>query len=539
MFGLSPSSALSKPGVTRRETLRALVGVGVPTGLPSVAEASDGGFEPSGSVGIEHARDVAVDDSGTFAFVAVREGFVVVDVSTSSKLTVLTTRRQIPYERGESFTLQDVGSVSVSGNRLLVAGPMTGPEDDHASGFLLYDVSTPSDPDWVTEWRAGDSVRSAFLDGDTAYVASEVTPGALLVVSANDFAPEKIAKWSVTDAESEWETVPSELYRPRDVYALDDVAYVACGEAGTWVLDVSDPEEPTALAKIGGRRPHEIDVTDGRMEAELKHLPGNSTYALPNDDGTLLAVSRRASDDPETEQLEGPGGVGLWNVSDPTAPEYLLTLAPPTDEVTGDDPGARTAGMIGFDGSRLYTSWSRGGVRVFDLSEPLSPTLVAAWSNYEDTDVRVVRPLPNGILALSRGDPTPPPETPYSSHAKLLGFPEPESGAVTPADVFGNVAKDGGRRAPETTTTTETRRDAGTTTRPTSSTTRGTETTTRPRSSSTAATTGHQQTITPTNVGNDHLGDRSGLLALGGALFAGGIAAWRRFGTGGDDESNR
>jgi hypothetical protein len=523
MFGTSPPSTLTKSRVTRRKILRALVGVGIFAGLPSVAEANDGEFDPSGSVGIEHARDVALDESRTVAFIAVREGFVVVDVSTLSKLTVLTTRRQIPQERGESFTLQYVGSVSVSGNRLLVAGPTTDPEGDHASGFLLYDVSTPSDPEWVTEWKAGDSVGSAFLDGDTAYVASEMNPGALTIVSANDFAPKEIAEWSVTDAERGWETVPSELYHPRNVFVLDDVAFVACGEAGTWLLDVSDPEAPTALTKLGGRTASEIETNDGGVEDELEHLPGNSSFAHPNEDGTLLAVARRASDDADTEQIEGPGGVSLWNVSDPTASEYLLTLAPPTDEGERDDPGAKTAGMVGFDGSRLYTSWSRGGVRVFDLSEPMSPTLVAEWSNYEDTDVRVARPLPDGILALSRGDPTPPPETPYSSHAKLLGFPKPESETATSADVFGSVAKDGGRRVPETTTTTQTRRETGTTT--------------RPRGSTTDAPTGYQQTNTSASAENDHLGGRFGLLALGGTLFAGGIAAWRRFGADGDESS--
>lgn len=413
--------------------------------LPAVAAAptaAAGSTAPArstspGRVSLTGATEAVVDDDGTTVYVAARDGFGVVDASDLEDPAVIAERRDLLADR-EHGPLRNVYDVTASGDRLLVAGPRTGLVGDELGGFLLYDVSDPADPERVAFFETDHGIHNAFLDADTAYLTGTGADGEPLVVvdvAADD--PREIARWSVTDENSDWLGVEDSVHACHDVYVQDDTAYVAYWDAGTWLLDVADPANPAVERRLGGRDPAAIRRSDIESFREATELPGNSHYAAPNEDGTLLAVGREAWDHEETDRTGGPGGITLWDVSDRSSPERLTRLAPPTFEDASDVN--RTSHNFGFRGDRLYASWYSGGVRVYDVSAPAEPTLVGAWSDPGGTSFWTARPVDGGFVAASRFSPTEQEELSReerrepSESATVFTFPEPSGEDARPA----------------------------------------------------------------------------------------------------------
>jgi hypothetical protein len=56
-----------------------------------------------------------------------------------------------------------------------------------------------------------------------------------------------------------------------------------------------------------------------------------------NDDGSLLGLGMEAWDVDATDRDGGPGGIELWDVSEPGEPIKLSEIHPPVYEITGKD----------------------------------------------------------------------------------------------------------------------------------------------------------------------------------------------------------
>ncbi|PSP73182.1 hypothetical protein BRC86_09920 [Halobacteriales archaeon QS_3_64_16] len=113
--------------------------------------------------------------------------------------------------------------------------------------------------------------------------------------------------------------------------------------------------------------------------AAFRELSGNHHYAAPNGDETVLAVGKEAWDDPSTSKRGGPAGIALWGIEDLDAPKRLATLAPPSTPDPTRNGVWTHAHNFDFDDGRLYTAWNRGGLRVYDVSDPAAPEKLAAW----------------------------------------------------------------------------------------------------------------------------------------------------------------
>ncbi|NHN60525.1 MULTISPECIES: LVIVD repeat-containing protein [Halorussus] len=497
----------------RRSYLRSVGAVGACALAPTVASArgddrTGSSMSPS-SVSLTGALEAVVGDDGTTVYVAAHDGFGVVDASDFANPEVVAERRGLLADR-EFGPLREIYDVSVSGDRLLVAGPRTGLYNEELGGFLLYDVSDPADPKQVAFFETDHGIHNAFLDGDTAYLTGTgLDAEPLVVVDLAGDRPEEVARWSVVDENEAWRDVESVVRSCHDVYVQDGTAYVAYWDAGTWLLDVSDPANPTPELHLGGRKPAAIHDAGERSVIEALELPGNSHYVAPNEDGSLLAVGREAWDNGDTDRTGGPGGITLWDVADRSSPERLVRLAPPTFEDRSEYLN-RTSHNFAFRGDRLYTSWYGGGVRVYDVSAPAEPTLLDAWAKPDRTTFWTAQPADGGFVASSRFDPTKREQLSRkekrkpAESAKLFTFPEPsgedprpartEPAPVRPSETTG---------APATTTATEATETTATTTTA--------ETTTGDRTDTTTESTG---------VGTPGFG-------VGTALVGGGLALAR------------
>jgi hypothetical protein len=460
----------------------------VPTDSAATA-ATAATLDPLATVGADGLSEAVVDDSGTVVYGALRSGFVVVDVSDPASPDLLVERRNVLADV-DGGPLDGVFDVKVSGDRLLVAGPNGGPSG--IRGFALFDVRDPASPERVAYYEAGTAVHNADIDGDTAYLTgSSRRPEAVVVVDVADDDPEEVATWH-----------PGMVGEPtdscHDLYAQDDRLYVAFWDAGTWILDVSDPSRPLPVSYVRNVAPE--------GDSRGFELPGNDHYVQPNADASLLAVGREAVDNPDTDIRGGPGDVDLFDVGDERNPRHLATIP---------SPGEATSHNLGWRGDRLYSSWYRSGVTVHDVSDPTTPRRLAHYRS-DAASFWTAKPIAEGFVGSSFYDPSQGEGAFSGTGSRLYVFPEPEGDGSpeTPGEPAGGYVADAVTATP---TPERTSTEAGTTTES------ATPTTNTP---SVMPPTSSARPDTPTASATDDTGSTPGFGALA-ALLGGGLAGWR------------
>ena len=373
----------------RRTVLKGIGGTVALSTLAGSAVAGTGQsdpYEPLGRVEIEGTREAVVGPDGETAYVAANTGFATVDVSDPANPTVLAERRDLLADRDDG-PLQQIYDVKVENDRLIVAGPANGLRGEVVHGFLLYDVSDPANPKRLAFHGTDFPIHNCYVAGGVVYLTAvdfDVNPVVMVDVSGD--SPEEIGRWSPLDAKPEWGDVAGLFRVVHDVYVRDGVGYFAYWDAGVWMVDVSDPANPEFVAQVGGLPREELAKLEGDARtAEYVEPPGNAHYAMPNEDGTLLGVNAEAWDRSETPDSGGPGGVDLWDVSDPANAEKLATIEP--DRVSDETMAGTWTTSHNFDirGDRLYTSWYQGGVKVHDISDPANPELLTWWRKPRET----------------------------------------------------------------------------------------------------------------------------------------------------------
>ena len=222
------------------------------------------------------------------------------------------------------------------------------------------------------------------------------------------------------DYNAAWSKVDPWLRWLHDVWVADGRAYLAYWDAGTWIIDVSDPRNPSYITHFGARPIDDLTaVPDTDVGTHISETPGNVHYVTVNDDATILGVGREAWDKESTDRIGGPAGIELWDITDVTQPTRIATISPPkitkqkearilTAGFGGLTDGAvlhrdchkcgnqassswRTAHNFEMSGERLFASWYQGGVETYNISNPENPTKVAGWQAPEKTSFWTAR----------------------------------------------------------------------------------------------------------------------------------------------------
>jgi PGF-CTERM protein len=371
----------------RRELLRGIagaVGLGsVVLGSGGTVEAHPGPYRPLGSVAVENAREAVPDADGDVAYVAAADGVVAVDVSVPSDPQIIAEDRGLLTDR-ETGPLPEVQDVKIEGDRLVAAGPANPKQGDVLMGFVLYDVGDPANPEQVAFYETDFPIHNCDLrDGFVYLTGNDGVENPLVVVDVRDDEPTEVGRWSLIDRDETWLEVASGLRSLHDVWVRDDRAYLAHWDAGTVILDVSDPTAPSFVSRVGGRSIEDLRaVAEDDVRSEVVTLPGNDHYAMTDDDGDLLGRNKEAwAKDGEG----GPGGVELWDVSDPETPTRLSTIEPPATRDASIGGTWTTSHNFDIVNGRLFTSWYEGGVKIHDISDPSNPEELAWWRDPEAT----------------------------------------------------------------------------------------------------------------------------------------------------------
>jgi hypothetical protein len=354
-------------------------------------------LEPIGELGIRGIAEAVVDNDGRTVYCSLFDGFGVVDVTDPLNPTLLYEERDLSHNgQGPMRSIMDV---KVSSDTLLVSGPNG--FGVSFSGFFLYDVADPANPERIAFHRTRFGPHNSYIDGDYVYLTgSNVYGEPVVIFDISGGEPEEVARWKASDADGAWVNVGEPL-TCHDVYVQEDTLYVAYWDAGTWLVDVSNPENPRAIAHLGGHDPAYLKELD-QISMEISELPGNSHYVQPNADGSVVFVGKEAWDREETEHDGGPGGIEAWDVSD-SKPALRTILKPP--EPGPQQNGGWTSHNFGIDGDRLYTSWYGGGVRVYDVSDLTDPRLLGEWREPKTTEFWTAKPLEVGFIGTSHINP--------------------------------------------------------------------------------------------------------------------------------------
>ena len=414
----------------RRDALRAGAAALLPlaAGRPAAGTATDddGSFEPLGRLALPGAKELVVDDG--IAYVATTDGFATVDTTDPADPALLAERRDLLADHPDG-PLTDVFDGKVGGGRYAVAGPGE-PLEDVPYAALVFDVSDPAAPERVLAYETEFFHHNLDTDGETLYLcANDGDRNPLVCVDVG--TGEELSRWSVVDADDRWAEVHPSLRQIHDVYVDDGVAYCSYWDAGTWLLDVSDPADPAPLASLRGRDVETLSAIDSSaalLEAQFS-LPGNDHFAVPRRgaDGPLVALNEEAWATDEEATAPDLGGVELW---DREAGERLSRIEPPpTDEPTYGGVWT-TSHNFDFVGDRLYTAWYRGGVKVHDVSDPATPGELGHWRDSATTDFWTAQGAGDHVVASSWRDFSA--ESPEDG-AAIYTFPAVETPTPTPS----------------------------------------------------------------------------------------------------------
>jgi len=377
----------------RRTLLKASAGALPMLSLSSAAtadvETQSAPYEPLDSVDIEGAREAAVHHDNEIVYLATTDGFAVVDITDPGSLDVLAERRGI--DLGGSSTLTTLYDVWPWEDRLLVSGPAQA-DPESATGFALFDISDPASPEKVTAYETNYYIHNSYFDdgmiylvGSSLYQQESRIP--LVIYDFDDDEVEEINRWSPIDHDEAWGRVPLNQRNLHDVTVQDGIAYLPYWDAGAWLLDVSDPEAPEVLDRVGDftrEELAEIDLRDSRTEAGTP--PGNAHYTAINEEATVMVVGKEAWSAQEgAELIGGAGGVDLWDISDKTDVEHLAHIEAPEAYGQMRESYFTTSHNCDIADGWLYTSWYFGGVKVHDISDPENPEELAWWRSPTET----------------------------------------------------------------------------------------------------------------------------------------------------------
>ena len=417
-------------------TLGAAAAVSAPaTATDDEADA----FEPLGVVDVRGAAEAVVGDEGETTYLAATDGFATVDVSDPTDPTVLAERRDLTVD---DRPLTEILDVKVDGDRLVVPGPANPAGAEEFYGFVLYDVSDPADPVVVGEpHETGYHIHNCYLDGDVLYLVANgieaerdgdvVEDNPLVVFDVADDEPEEVGRWSLLEFEPDWADVGWRLRYLHDVYVHDGVAILAHWNAGTYLLDVSDPADLRYRSHVADSSLEDQLALDADEEGDAyTGLPGNDHYSAVDETGELLAVGRE-SWATESGEPEGAGGIDLFDVRDPDEPDYRATIEPPeTDDASYQGGEWTTAHNFELHDGRLHSSWYQGGVRVHDVSDPAEPVELAGWEDRDAAGFWTARVADDGTIVAS--------STPLIPNASTEG-----ALYTFPADIEGDASGQG------------------------------------------------------------------------------------------------
>jgi uncharacterized protein (TIGR03437 family) len=257
------------------------------------------------------------------------------------------------------------------------------------TGVMIIDISNLSAPALVGHYDppTGGRFQDVVVIGGIGYFSSE-SDGGVHIVDVRDPANPRFLS-QVTPAQNGYPRV-------HELFVADGVLYEADSRTPrVKAFDVRNPAAPVFVRDILTTDPrfiHNITMINGRLYTSgwggktdiydvrriLTEPPvllgavdsgSNSHSSWVSNDGRLLASARETVD----------GDVRLFDISDPANPKLLATITAASLGIEG-----YTAHNPYIVGHLLFVSWYQAGTQVIDISDPMKPVLVGSYDTFAD-----------------------------------------------------------------------------------------------------------------------------------------------------------
>lgn len=255
------------------------------------------------------------------------------------------------------------------------------------NGLMIIDISNPAAPKLVGNYvpAEGGRFQDVMVINGIGYFSSESRGGLHIVDVRNPANPVLLSQ--ITDSKNGFLNV-------HELFVADGVLYEADSRTPVVkVFDVRDPRNPVFVRDIQTTDTqfiHAIVCVNGRLFTsgwsgktdiyDIKNVltaappllgsfvSGTSSHASwPSNDGKLLASARETTN----------GDVRLFDISNPASPVLLATIT------------AQSLGLESFSahnpyiiGNLLFVSWYQAGLVVIDISDPRQPKLLGNYDTY-------------------------------------------------------------------------------------------------------------------------------------------------------------
>jgi len=226
---------------------------------------------------------------------------------------------------------------------------------DHRGGFHIIDVTDVNKPRLVSSYDTPGKSWAIDVLADIAYVADDTS--GLLVFDVSNAQPRQIGQFNPGGA-------------AEDIIVKGQLAFVSFFDKGLYVLDISNPAQPTVVAQLpipGNAR--SIDIVNdyayiAGWESGL-NIVDISDPAAPRLVGHYDTKGSAWGADVSHGHAyiwDWWGGVMAVNVENPQQPQLV-----------GKYHARGTIISLRQKGNYLYTANGSGGVQVFDINNPLNP----------------------------------------------------------------------------------------------------------------------------------------------------------------------
>lgn len=317
------------------------------------------GLENVGSIEAEDGRGVAVRDG--YAYVAATSGFYIVDLSDPAQPETVSTLREATSRYVDLLEAPN-GTVAV----------LSGANQEEMS---FVDVTNATTPKLLSTFSPDRTVHSVTVIPGTHLVYNNrgvgdpVEPGIDIIDASDPTNPELVERWPLPRTSGTPKEAPGcaivKTYPEADLGVCPAVSQ-------TYLLDLSDPEEPEVLSTITN------------PAINVHHWP-----AVVDDHGTLLiadwaaasnAPTCGASDEVAGQPTSTPAGaIWVYDISDMSEPApmgYISAPTPPPDQAT--PCVVHTLTEIA-DRPVVAAAWHNGGVVLVNVSDPMAPLVVDQW----------------------------------------------------------------------------------------------------------------------------------------------------------------
>lgn len=347
-----------------------------------------GHFDPGGGFAAGLAVHAGVAYLGTWGRpeACPATGVRIIDVADPADpqlLGSLADGDEFPGTDTDSVWVGSIQSESFTGEVAVVAVGLCDNRErarfgDEFRGLALYDVTDPAKPQLLGSYHSGARTQGVHEvdvvvrdDGRVLAAATVVQSfphtegrqGDLRLVDITDPRdPLELSDWDWRREAAPEELAPlldevgdEELHAHSVAFAdAGKQLWVANWDAGSILLDVADPTQPSQMSRI-----EQFGSEEGNVHSVV-------SYA---EKGVLLV----ASEDLHPEETSGHrAGWGHLVVLDSDGDPLGAVTIPEQDEDVALD-GYHTAHAAELHDGLLYTSWYSDGVRIVDLSEPAAP----------------------------------------------------------------------------------------------------------------------------------------------------------------------